>query len=221
MGMQVETKDCTALADAELAEMAELIGTEPVRYDVGHLSKERDSWVLVTQVRDGDTLVAFGFSTLERIGGTPCVLTGLAGVTRSGDRAAALAALRQDIMRRAVLAFPDEDVLVSVRLNRPDGFAFLEGLNDVLPGRRANGEERAWGRRLVKRYSITGAYDDRAFVVTGKGDVVSVMDLELDGASAPGEAGALFDDVDPARGDVVIAFGWAMAEDLAELLSAS
>ena len=52
MALMVETKDCTALSDAEIEEMADLIEDEPVVFDVGELSKQRDAWVLVTQVRD-------------------------------------------------------------------------------------------------------------------------------------------------------------------------
>ena len=54
MALMVETKDCTALSDAEIEEMADLIEDEPVVFDVGELSKQRDAWVLVTQVRDGN-----------------------------------------------------------------------------------------------------------------------------------------------------------------------
>ena len=63
MALTVETKDCTALSDAELEEMADLIEDEPIIFDVGELSKQRDAWVLVTQVRDGNKLSAYGFCT--------------------------------------------------------------------------------------------------------------------------------------------------------------
>ena len=69
MALTVETKDCTALSDAEIEEMADLIEDEPIIFDVGELSKQRDAWVLVTQVRDGNKLAAYGFCPLERVGG--------------------------------------------------------------------------------------------------------------------------------------------------------
>ena len=53
MAIEVDTKDCTALSDAELEEMADLVGDEPVKLDIGVLSKERDSWVLATVARNG------------------------------------------------------------------------------------------------------------------------------------------------------------------------
>ena len=74
MPIDVETKDCTALSDAELGEMADICADGPAGYDVGMLSKQREEWVLVSQARDNDKLLGFSFCTLERIGGTPCLL---------------------------------------------------------------------------------------------------------------------------------------------------
>ena len=61
MALEIETKDCTALSDAEISEMAELVTGENVHFDVGHLSKQRDAWVLITHVRDGAKLAALRF----------------------------------------------------------------------------------------------------------------------------------------------------------------
>src|SRR5215469_6447012 len=84
MAIDVETKDCTALSDSELAEMADICADGPAGYDVGLISKQPEEWVLITQARDAGKLHGFSFCTLERIGGTPCVLWGLASVKRSG-----------------------------------------------------------------------------------------------------------------------------------------
>lgn len=221
MAIDVDTKDCTALSDAELEEMADLAGDEPVLFDIGVLSKERDSWVLVTQARNGDKLYGFAFSTLERIGGTPSVLVGLASVKRSSRADTALRAIVGDLLRRAVLAFPDEDVLIGARMVQADAMEVVKTLDGVIPrpDHRANGEERAWGRRLVKRFGIDGSYDDREFRVTGSGvrepvfDYVAPKPEKVDDSYAD-----LFADLDVARGDCVIVHGWAMAEDLAKLL---
>ena len=126
MALTVETKDCTALSDAELEEMADLIEDEPIIFDVGELSKQRDAWVLVTQVRDGNKLSAYGFCTLERVGGDPTVLIGLAAVRRSSRRDGALKAMITDQMRRAVLAFPDEDVFSRIANVRSSCFRRLQ-----------------------------------------------------------------------------------------------
>ncbi len=82
MAIDIETKDCTALSDAELAEMADICHDGPAGFDIGLLSKQRDVWVLITQGYQGGRLVGFSFCTLERIGGTPCLLWGLASIKR-------------------------------------------------------------------------------------------------------------------------------------------
>ena len=86
MAIDVETKDCTALSDSELEELANLSAEHPYHFDIGVVSKQRDSWVLCTMARDGAKLKGFAFCTLERIGGTPCVLIGLASIARTTKR---------------------------------------------------------------------------------------------------------------------------------------
>ncbi len=221
MAIEVETKDCTALSDAELAEMADICADGPSRFEVGLLSKQVEAWVLITLARDGGKLKGFSFSTLERIGGTPCVLIGLASVKRSSTRTAVLKTLITDELRRAVLAFPDEDVLVGTRFNDPSGFEAFRTLEDIVPrpGHRATGEERAWGRRLAKRFGVeNGNYEDRTFIATGDGTFPCVLDhASLKPDTVAADVRAFFDIVDVERGDSLIAFGWAMAEELAKL----
>ena len=55
-------------------------------FDIGALSKAKEDWVLVTTARIDGKLHGFTFSTLERIGGTPCVLIGLMSVRRTSKR---------------------------------------------------------------------------------------------------------------------------------------
>ena len=133
MPIVVSTKDCTALSDAELVEMADLCAERPPGFDIGFLSKEREAWVLITQAREGNKLRGYSFCTLERIGGTPSLLVGLALVDRNSRAEAALKAIMADQYRRALLAFPDEDVLLGTRLLVARG---LPGLLRA-PGRRA------------------------------------------------------------------------------------
>lgn len=216
MPMLVTTKDCTALSDAELAELADL-GVEGFGFDIGFLSKEREEWVLVTTAREGRKLRGYSFCTLERIGGTPSLLVGLASVDRTARAEAALKAMMADQFRRALLAFPDEDVLLGTRLLSPDGFRAFAGLTDVVPtaGHRVTGEERAWARRLAKRFGAEGRLDDRAFVVKGDGSTAGGLDFTHAKVKLPDGVSDLFEGLDPARGDRLVAFGWAMAEDLA------
>ena len=218
MTLEVETKDCTALSDAELAEMADIVTDGPAGFDIGLMSKQPEAWVLITQVRDTNKLVGFSFCTLERIGGTPCLLWGLASVKRNSKRDQVLKALVSAQFRRAVLAFPDEDVLIGTRFIDAGAFAAFKGLEDICPrpGHKPSGEERAWSRRLAKRFGAEGRIDDRSFVVTGDGAACGVFDFS---ASKPetidAEVAALFEPLDGERHDVLIGFGWAMAEELA------
>lgn len=214
--MDVETKDCTALSDAELAEMAD-ISVEESNFDIGFLSKVRDEWVLVTTARDAGKLRGYSFCTLERIGGTPSLLVGLAYVARSSRAETALRALMADGFRRALLAFPDEDVLLGTRLTAPEGFRAFASLSDVVPcsGHKPSGEERAWARRLARRFGTEGALDDRTFVVKGDGSAAGGLDFRHPKMKVPAGADTLFTSVDSLRGDRLVAFGWAMAEDLA------
>jgi hypothetical protein len=221
MPIEVETKDCTALSDAELAEMADIGGDGSHRFEIGQLSKQAEAWVLVAIARENGKCKGFAFFTLERIGGTPSVLIGLGCIKQTSKRDSVLKAIVQEQMRRAVLAFPDEDVLVGTRLDDAGGFDAYKTLHDVVPRpeHKATGEERAWGRRLAKRFGIdAGDYDDRAFVARGDGSVPCVLAHK---AAKPEkikpEVAAFFDGVDVEKGDVLIAFGWAKAEDLLKL----
>jgi hypothetical protein len=220
MAIEVTTKDCTQLSDAELAEMADICAEGPSRFEAGLLSKQAEAWVLVSLARESG-LKGFSFCTLERIGGTPSVLIGLASVKRTSKRNSVLRALMLDQFRRAVLAFPDEDVLVGTRFAGASGYEAFKTLGDIVPrpDHKATGEERAWGRRLAKRFGIdTSAYDDKTFVATGDGTFPLALDHEsLEPEKIDPAVAAFFDDVDPARGDSLVAFGWAMAEDLAKL----
>jgi hypothetical protein len=218
MTIQVETKDCTALSDAELSEMADICADGPAGYDVGLLSKQREEWVLNSQARESGKLLGFSFCTLERIGGTPCVLIGLASVKRNGKREQVLKAIVGDQLRRAWLAFPDEDVLVGTRLLDPAGYNAYKGLEDIVPrpGHKATGEERAWGRRLAKRFGAEGRIDDRTFVVKGDSSPCGALDHEaLKPEGVDAEIKKFFQPLDRKRGDSLVVFGWAMADDLA------
>src|SRR4051794_34243604 len=151
MAIEVTTKDCTQLSDAELAEMADICAEGPSAFEAGLLSKQAEAWVLVTMAREGRGLRGFSFCTLERIGGPPCILVGCASIKRVARRGAVLRAIMADQFRRAVLAFPDEDVLVGTRFASAHGFDAFRNLDDIVPrpGHKASGEERAWGRRLA------------------------------------------------------------------------
>lgn len=222
MAIEVETKDCTAVSDAELAEMADLCAASPNAFEVGLLSKQCESWVLVTVASEGGKIRGFSYCTLERIGGTPSVLIGAAHICRNNKRDTVLRVIMTDQLRRSVLAFPDEDVLVGAQINDAGAFDAYKTLDDIVPrpGHKASGEERAWGRRLAKRFGIEATrYQDRAFTVRGNGKQPVVLDhAGLKPEKIPAEVAGQFADLDVAGGDTLIVFGWAMAEDLEKLL---
>ena len=218
MALDVTTKDCTALSDSELAEMADICADGGHCYEVGTLSKQVEQWVLVTLVKEGNHLRGFSFSTLERIGGTPCILLGVAAVKRTAKREPVLKAIIGDNFRRALMAFPDEDVLLGTRMSDPSAFEGFKALTDIVPrpGHKPSGEERAWGRRLVKRFGIDAdRYDDQTFTITGDGSAPLVLDHEsLKKDKIDPEVAAQFAHLDGERGDSIVACGWVMAEEL-------
>ena len=60
MALEVETRDSSALTDADLDEMASMGGN----FDIGLLSKAKEDWVLNTTARVDGKLQGFSFSTL-------------------------------------------------------------------------------------------------------------------------------------------------------------
>ena len=217
MSIQVETKDCTALTDNELSDMADMGAGSPGGIDIGLLSKAKEDWVLCTTAHLDDKPQGIMFSTLERIGGTPCVLLGLVSVKHTSRRESIMRGLMNEAYHRALMAFPDEDVLVG-SARQSVGLRHVQGADrhGPRPGRRAVGEERAWGRRLAKRFHVESSYDEQTFQV--KANASGVFDYEsLKPETVDPEVVALFKGMKPAKGDVLIAFGWAMAEDLLKL----
>lgn len=215
MALQVETKDSTALTDADLDELASMGGS----FDIGLLSKATQDWVLSTTARIDDKLQGYLFSTLERIGGTPCVLIGLLSVKRSSKRDTVLKGLMGEAYHRALMAFPDEDVVVGSRFVRADGLDAFKALTDVIPrpDHRAVGEERAWGRRLAKRFGVDSQYDEKSFVVKANAQSGYLDHESLKADKIPAGVVAQFDAVNVAKGGALIVHGWTMAEDLVKL----
>lgn len=215
MTIQVATRDAAALTDTDLDDMASMGGA----FDIGALSKAKEDWVLSTVARVDDKLMGFTFSTLERIGGTPCVLIGLLSVKRTSKRDQVLKGLMGEAFHRALMAFPDEDVVVGTRMVRPDALEAFKPLDELIPrpGHRAVGEERAWGRRLARRFAVDANYDEQTFTVrqNGQHGFLDHESSKPDKIAAP--VAALFAAVDAAKGGSLIVHGWTMAEDLVKL----
>jgi hypothetical protein len=213
MAVQVHTNDSAALTDADLDELASMGGS----FGIGELSKAKEDWVLITIARIDGKLHGFTFSTLERIGGTPCVLLGLMSVRRSSKRDQVLRGLMGEAYHRALMAFPDEDVVVGSRFVTAGALDAFKELDDVTPtpGVRAVGEERAWGRRLAKRFDVEGNYDEKSFVVTKNGQQGYIDHESTKGVDAA--RADLFAAVPVDKGGSLIVYGWTMAEDLVKL----
>ena len=134
-------------------------------------NKQVEAFPLVVVAMDDTEVQGFMLGSLERIGGTPTILWGL-GAARKGKQASvALKAMTGELSRRAAISFPDEDVLVATRLAQPSCYTLLASYANLVPrpGYVPNGEDRAWGRRLAKRFGLEPHFDDRAFKVAVKG----------------------------------------------------
>lgn len=140
MSVEVETIDCAALTEAQLEDMVAMGGS----FDMERLVKAKEDWVLCTTSVEAGKVQGFTFSTLERIGGTPCVLLGLMSVKRSSKRDQILKGLMAEAFHRALMAFPDEDVVVGSRFLNAEGLEAFKQLTELIPrpGHRAVGEER-------------------------------------------------------------------------------
>ena len=214
MPLEVATNDAVALTDADLDEMGSIEGA----FDIGALSKAKEDWVLATTARIGGKLHGFMFATLERIGGTPCVLIGMLSVRRHSKRDTVLRGLMGEAYHRALMAFPDEDVVIGSRFAAADGLEAFDKLDEITPspGTRAVGEERAWGRRLAKRFAVDRAYEAQSFVA--KNGQSGFLDFESSKPEAlDADIVEMFQAVDAAAGDVMVVYGWTMAEDLVKL----
>jgi hypothetical protein len=214
--MTVESRDSVSLKPAELDELGQLVHSVGLPLADDQLDQHVEHFPLVTLSTEDDALAGFLFGSLERIGGTPCILWGLGAVKKTRQSRVTLEELVGELYRRAAISFPDEDVLVAGRMAQPAAYSLLGGLADVCPRPKysPNGEERAWGRRLARRFGCDARYDDRTFRVAAHGGPEPVFDtrhVKLGGRAAIEIVGT----VDPASGEALIAYGWAMAEALA------
>lgn len=215
MPLEVVTQDSSALSEAQLEEMVGIEGA----FGLAAYQKAAQDWVLCTLARIDGKLHGVTFSTLERIGGTPCVLIGLMTVKRTGKRDSVLKGLMGEAYHRALMAFPDEDVVVGSRFATADGVEAFKSLTEMIPrsGHRAVGEERAWGKRLARRFGVDAHYDEQTFVVASQGQS-GFLDHESSKPDKISEdVSSLFKTVNVKKGGVLILHGWTMAESLVKL----
>ena len=219
--MQVESRDSVSLKPAELDVLGQLLTAVGLPGMDTQLEGHIETFPLIVVASEDDDIHGFMFGSLERVGGTPCILWGL-GATRKGRQAGlAVKGMVSELYRRAAISFPDEDVLVATRLSQPSCYALLSSYANLVPrpGYVANGEDRAWGRRLAKRFGIeANHFDDRGFTVAVKSrkpTCVPILDASAVKATGGAKVVSLVGDLDATRGKAMIAFGWAVAEELA------
>lgn len=242
MQVDVETKDCVSLNDIDISEIVGLCAgghndeglngafrsqadsahTDRAQADISRknlsnaeaIASECQDWILVTRARNGNELQGFSLCTLERIGGTPCVLIGMGYVARVESRSEVLRDIITDKMRRAALSFPDEDVLFAAQINDAGAFEAFARFHDVVPRPdfKPTGEDRAWGKRLAKRYGISlFDYDDRSFTS-------SVGDSRFSTVLSHESLNADINTPDMSAGQTLLVHGWARSEDLEQLI---
>ncbi len=215
MSLVVKTKDASALMDTDLDELASMGGS----FGIGAISKAKEDWVLFASARLDDKLHGFMFSTLERIGGTPCVLLGMLSVKGTSKRDQILKGLMSEAYHRALMAFPDEDVVVGSRFVDSDALEAFKSLTEMIPrpDHRAVGEERAWGRRLARRFGCESTYDEQSFVIksNGQSGFMDFKSLKPDKAAA--DINAMFKTVSAKKAGVLVVHGWTMTENLLKL----
>ena len=217
--MDVDIRDSASLKPAELDELSQVLRKAGSPLPETTIDDQVERFSRVTMVMDEDEIHGFLFGSLERIGGTPCVLWGL-GTTVAEQPRPVLEAMTTELFRRAAISFPDEDVLVAGRIAHPALYQLFGTLQEPCPrpGYRASGEDRAWGRRLAKRFGCDANYDDRAFRSAGSGTPEPKLDVLLGDEPEP-EVQELLAPVEADKGDTLIAFGWAPAESLAAVLA--
>lgn len=217
--MDIESRDSVNLKPAELDEIGQLLNSIGLPVD-DKLEAQVETFPLVVVASDDHELHGFIFGSLERIGGTPCILWGLGAIRKGKHATPTVKGITAELYRRAAISFPDEDVLVGTRIAHTGGYSLFAPLTDVVPrpGYTATGEERAWGRRLAKRFSCEDRYDEKAFR-TKKGrrcePLFDTSSVKLGGKAAT----EIVNGADASKGESVIAFGWATAEALLDGLA--
>jgi len=218
--MNCESRDSISLKPAELDEFGQLLAANGLPVSDEELDHQVEQFPLVVVATLEGEVSGYMLGSLERIGGTPSILWGVGAALKGRNAALALQAMTAELSRRAAISFPDEDVLVGARVAQPSAYTLLTRYANVVPrpGYNPNGEDRAWGRRLAKRFGVDPHYDDRGFRVAAKGrkpPVIPVLDASTIKATGGAKVVSLVGEVDPCRGHAMIAFGCAIAEELA------
>ena len=140
-------------------------------------------------------------------------------VKKTSKRDQILKGLMAEAYHRALMAFPDEDVVVGSRFVDSDGLEAFKSLTEKIPrpDHRAVGEERAWGRRLARRFGCESTYDEQSFVIKSNGQSGFMDYQSLKPGKAPADINAMFKTVSAKKAGVLVVHGWTMTENLLKL----
>ena len=120
---------------------------------------------------------------------------------------------------RALMAFPDEDVVVGSRFVLPDALDAFEKLDQVTPvprhpcGGRGAGvgspaRQAVRRRRHVRRRDASSPINGQSAFLDFESAKPEKIDREI---------ATMFGTVDAKAGDAMVVYGWTMAEDLVKL----
>ena len=100
--MDVDIRDSSSLKPAELDVLSQVLRDAGSPLDDKALDQQVESFSRVSLVvAEDDEVQGFLFGSLERIGGTPCVLWGLGATRGDVEAAPVLGALTTELYRRA------------------------------------------------------------------------------------------------------------------------
>ena len=213
--MQVESRDSVSLKPAELDELGQLLASVGLSGMDNELEGHVEHFPLVVVAVEDDDIHGFLFGSLERVGGTPCILWGLGAARRGRQAGAAVKGMVGELYRRAAISFPDEDVLVAGRIAHPAAYCLLAASPTSCRARTTRPRVRS-GPGVVASPVASAATP-----ATTTGRSGSPTGQPRGGARREhGQGWRQGRDRGrrrrrPTRGEAVIAFGWATADALA------
>lgn len=212
--MIIESRDTVSLKPAELDEFGELLRDAGYEIPDAVIDEHVEKYTIIVTVRDV-ALEGFLFGSLERIGGTPAIIWAFGSVRKGKRSKEAAEALVSELYRRGAISFPDEDVLVGTRLAFASTYAMLALREDVVPrpGYTPTGEERNWARHLAKRFDCETTFDEKSFH-TKKDKKSTPLFYTAPIKTTNKVAIDMVGEKDYTKGESVISFGWATADDL-------
>lgn len=214
--MIVESRDSVSLKPAELDEFGQLLRDTGYTIADQVIDDHVEAYPLILTVRGESALEGFLFGSLERIGGTPATLWSFGTIRKGKNAKATVDLLTAELYRRSAISFPDEDVLIGTRLADPFAYSLIAQRHDVVPrpDYAPTGEERNWGRHLAKRFGCEETFDDRTFITKKGGNGSAPMFYTAPIKTASKVAIEIVGEPNYEKGESLVAFGWATADEL-------